>query len=173
MKPELEAEYREFVAARLDHLGRFAFLLCRDWYRAEDAVQSALTKLYVNWPRVLMRSPDAYARRVIANVLHDERRRHWFWRERPSRRLPDHGYPDPAERVVTRMTVLEALACLPPRQRLAVVLRHWEDLSIEQVAEIMECSPGTVKSQTTRGLQTLRNLLRQTVSTNAEGAGND
>jgi RNA polymerase sigma factor (sigma-70 family) len=75
--------------------------------------------------------------------------------------------------VVTRMTVLEALARLPPRQRLAVVLRHWEDLSIEQVAEIMECSPGTVKSQTTRGLQTLRNLLRQTVSTNAEGAGND
>lgn len=171
MKPELEAEYREFVTARLDHLGRFAFLLCRDWHRAEDAVQTALTKLYLNWPRVLIRSPDAYARRAIANVLHDQQQRLWFRRERPSRQLPDRGYPDPAERVVTRMTVLEALASLPPRQRLAVVLRHWEDLSVEQAAEIMACSPGTVKSQTARGLQTLRDLLRQTVSTNTEGAG--
>jgi RNA polymerase sigma-70 factor (sigma-E family) len=170
MKPELEAEYREFVAARLEHLGRFAFLLCGDWHRAEDAVQSALTKLYLHWPRVVLRSPDAYARRVVANVLSDERRRHWFWRERPSRQLPERGYADPAERVATRMSVLAALAGLPPRQRLAVVLRHWEDLSVEQVAEIMECSPGNVKSQTMRGLQKLRDLLQQTVPTNTEGA---
>lgn len=170
MRPELEDEYREFVVARLDKLGRFAYLLCRDWHRAEDAVQTALTRLYLGWGRVPLRSPDAYVRRIIANVLHDQRRRHWFRREQPSYHLPERVAPDPAEQAAARMTMLDALARLPARQRLAVVLRHWEDLSVEDAAQIMGCSTGGVKSQTARGLQTLRDLLQEPVPTQAEGA---
>jgi RNA polymerase sigma-70 factor (sigma-E family) len=170
MSPELEDDYREFVVARLDKLGRFAYLLCRDWHRAEDAVQTALTRLYLSWGRVSLRSPDAYARRIIANVLHDQRQRHWFRRERPSYHLPERAAPDPAEHTAARMTMLDALARLPDRQRLAVVLRHWEDLSVEDAAEIMGCSTGAVKSQTARGLQSLRELLQESVPAQAEGA---
>ncbi|WP_147136524.1 SigE family RNA polymerase sigma factor [Stackebrandtia albiflava] len=159
MNPESEAEYREFVVSRYAQLGRFAYVLCRDWHQAEDVVQKALTKLYLHWPKAVIRSPDAYVRRIIANGLSDDRRTGWFRRERPSRELPDRPRPDPAEGSAERMTVLHALSRLPAGQRLAVVLRHWEDMSVEQAAEIMGCSTGNVKSQTARGLQTLRGLL--------------
>lgn len=161
MKPEAEAEYREFVSARLDQLGRFAYLLCRDWHRAEDMVQKGLVKLYLHWDRTTIKSPDAYVRRVIVNVMREESRRHWFRRERASERLPERAHPDHGEAGSERLTMLDALSRLPRRQRIAVVLRHWEDLSVEQTAEIMGCSPGTVKSQTARGLQTLRGLLSE------------
>ncbi|ADD42718.1 SigE family RNA polymerase sigma factor [Stackebrandtia nassauensis] len=163
MKPEAEAEYREFVSARLDQLGRFAFLLCRDWHRAEDAVQKGLVKLYLHWDKTTIKSPDAYVRQVIVNVVREEARRHWFKRERSSDRLPERHHPDPGEAGSERLTMLDALSRLPKRQRIAVVLRIWEDLSVEQTAEIMACSPGTVKSQTARGLQTLRGLLSETI----------
>lgn len=165
MTPEQESDYREFVAARLDQLGRFAYLLCGDWHRAEDTVQAALTRLYLRWPRIELRSPDAYIRRIIANLLRDQRLRLWYRRERPSERLPDRAAPDPAEGTAGRLTMLAALARLPHRQRLAVTLRHWEDRPVEEVAEIMDCSPGTVKSQTARGLEALRALLRETSGT--------
>ncbi|MGH8875936.1 MAG: SigE family RNA polymerase sigma factor [Stackebrandtia sp.] len=163
MNPEAETEYREFVAARLDQLGRFAFLLCRDWHRAEDAVQKALVKLYLHWDRTTIKSPDAYVRRIIVNVVREEARRHWFQRERSSRRLPERELPDHGDSGVERVTMLDALSRLPKRQRIAVVLRHWEDLSVEQTADIMDCSTGTVKSQTARGLQTLRGLLNESI----------
>ncbi|HZE41418.1 MAG TPA: sigma factor [Stackebrandtia sp.] len=85
MLPEAETEYREFVAARIDTLGRFAYLVCRDWHRAEDAVQKALTKWYLNWGRA--KSPDAYVRRVITNAIRDAARLFSFRKERPGRRL--------------------------------------------------------------------------------------
>jgi RNA polymerase sigma-70 factor (sigma-E family) len=170
VRPQLETDYRDFVAARLDRLGRFAFLLCRDWHHAEDAVQKALTKLYLNWPKVAIRNPDAYVRRIITNVLHDDRKRSWFRRERPSRQLPERAAADPAILGAERLTMLAALSQLPARQQLAVVLRHWEDLSVDQTAEIMGCSTGNVKSQTARGLQTLRGLLKESHSPQAEGA---
>ncbi|CAM3095816.1 RNA polymerase, sigma-24 subunit, ECF subfamily [Stackebrandtia soli] len=170
VKPESEAEYREFVASRFDQLGRFAYMLCRDWHQSEDIVQKALIKLYIRWPKAVIQSPDAYVRRIIANTVHDERRLGWFRKERPSRRLPDRAGPDPREAETDRLMVLEALGRLPHRQRLAVVLRHWEDMSVEQTASIMRCSAGTVKSQTARGLQTLRGLLGSTIPMQAEGA---
>jgi RNA polymerase sigma-70 factor (sigma-E family) len=170
VNPEAEAEYREFVTSRFAQLGRFAYVLCRDWHQSQDAVQRALVKLYVHWPKAAIRSPDAYVRRIIANNLSDDRRTGWFRRERPSRELPDRPDADPTDRSAERMTVLQALSRLPTRQRLAVVLRHWEDLSVEQAAEIMGCSTGNVKSQTARGLQTLRGLLKESIPMQANGA---
>ena len=165
-----EADYREFVATRLDRLRGFAFLVCGDWHRAEDAVQTALTKLYVAWPRVTSGSADAYARRIVVNAVRDDWRRGWFRRERSVTELPESAYADHADAGSERLAVLSALARLPKRQRAVVVLRFWEDRSVEETAQILRLSAGTVKSHTARGLQALRGLLDVQVSTQAEGA---
>ena len=170
MKPEYEADYREFVAVHLHKLGRFAYLLCHDWHRAEDAVQQALLKAYLRWHKTDIQSPEAYVRRIIAHVLIDEGKRQWFKRERSSDTVPDIVVPDPTSGKAERLTILDALTRLPKRQRLAVVLRHWEDLSVEQTAEIMNCSPGNVKSQTAHGLKSLRALLQNQPQAQTTGA---
>ncbi len=161
VKQAHEDEFREFVIARFNSLGRFAYLLCHDWHQAEDVVQKSLIKLYAKWPKAAIRSPDAYARKIIANTLKDERRLGWFRKEAPSEELPERHIGDPSDAHTNRHTVISALAKLPKRQQLAVVLRFWEDMSVEQTAEIMGCSTGTVKSQTARGLKTLRDLLTE------------
>ncbi|HIV57745.1 MAG TPA: SigE family RNA polymerase sigma factor [Candidatus Stackebrandtia faecavium] len=161
MKQAHEDEFREFVLARFNTLGRFAYLLCHDWHLAEDVVQKSLVKLYAKWPKAAIRSPDAYARKIIANTIKDEHRLGWFRKESPSETLPERHVDDSSEAQSNRHTVLSALAQLPKRQQLAVVLRFWEDMSVEQTAEIMGCSTGTVKSQTARGLKTLRGLLTE------------
>lgn len=168
INPTQEAEFSRFVGACYERLGRFAYLMCGDWHMAEDVVQKALTKLYLVWTKNTIRSPDAYARRIVVNTLNDERRLGWFRRERVSDQLPELAGDDPGEDGARRVTVVTALAKLPPRQRSAVVLRHWEDLSIEQTAEIMGCSEGAVKSQTARGLRSLRTLLGDAVMTSGE-----
>ncbi|HZE40640.1 MAG TPA: SigE family RNA polymerase sigma factor [Stackebrandtia sp.] len=170
MNPESEQEFKVFVSTNIDHLCRFAFLLCRDWQRAEDTVQKALTRLYLRWHRVNSSTPRAYVSRIVVNLLHDERRLFRFQRERSTSEPPEEAQADHAEATTTRLAMLEALSRLPARQRLAVVLRFWEDLSVEQTAEIMKCSQGTVKSQTARGLQTLRGLLGKPIPTQVEGA---
>ena len=170
MRPELEAEFRDFAAARMEQLGRFGFLLCRDWHRAQDAVQTALTKLYISWPKLSMRNPDAYVRRVIANALHDQTRRVHFRREVSTSRLPDRPVSaDVMAHKDSELSMFDVLAKLPPRQRLAVVLRYWEDQSVEHTAQIMGCSKGTVKSQAARGLETLRGLLAESHQVAKEG----
>jgi RNA polymerase sigma-70 factor (sigma-E family) len=161
MRTEAEQQYGDYVAARAPRLVRFAFLLCGDWHRAEDVVQSALVKLYLAWPRLRrVEAIDPYVRRIIVRVLVDHGRLASFRREVVHERLPE---PPPAgdgsDAVTDRMALLSALAALPARQRAAVVLRFWEDQSVEQTAEALACSVGNVKSQTARGLQTLRRLL--------------
>ena len=170
MTPPAEAAFRDYVEANLDRLCRFAYLICHDWQRAEDAVQKSLAKLYLHWKRIDSSNPHAYVRRIIVNTTRDEHRRFWFKREQSSAQLPEVVQADHAEASATRLAMLEALSRLPKRQRLAVILRYWEDQSVEQTAEIMNCSPGTVKSQTARGLQTLRGLLGTTIPTQVEGA---
>ncbi len=171
MKVDAEQEYSAYVAARSTGLIRFAFLVCGDWHRAEDAVQTALTKLYLAWPRLHDRGAvDAYARRVVLRVLIDERRLGWFRRERSTQAPPDRADEDPVATTGDRMALLAALSRLPPRQRAVLVLRFWEDQSIEQVSGLLGCSEGTVKSQSTRGLQTLRGLLRDFAPTTVQGA---
>ncbi|GIG71508.1 SigE family RNA polymerase sigma factor [Phytomonospora endophytica] len=164
-----EAEFREFVAGRLDRLRNFAFLVCGDWHRAEDAVQVTLSKLYVVWPKTAKGSADAYSRRILINAVKDEWRRAWFRRERSTLVPPDAATADPAVLGAERIAVLSALAKLPTKQRAVVVLRFWEDRSVEQTAEIMRCSTGTVKSHTARGLQALRGLLEEKRSQQTEG----
>jgi RNA polymerase sigma-70 factor (sigma-E family) len=164
--PEAERDYGDFVVARSQALCRMAYLLCGDWHRAEDAVQTALAKLYVSWQRIRDRGAvDGYVRRVVVTTLIDEGRLARFRREALPGRLPEpaHG-ADLAGTTGDRLAVLAALARVPPRQRAVLVLRYWEDQSVEQVAELLGCSPGTVKSQSARGLQTLRELLDDEVT---------
>jgi RNA polymerase sigma-70 factor (sigma-E family) len=156
VKPD-EDEFRRFVSARLDSLRGLAFLTCGDWQIAEDAVSNCLAKLYVRWGRVS--SPERYATRMVVRAAIDEVRRPWR-RERPaSDRLPDVIQPDRADRIDESMRVRHALRQLPPAQRAVLVLRFYEDFSVDEVAETLGRSPGTVTSQAARGLATLRRLL--------------
>ena len=160
MRSEDEDEYRRYVDGRLDALCRFGFLLCGDWHLAEDVVATALTKLYVAWPRVARRDEvDAYVRRIVVHCLADERRHVRWRRERTTYQAPERPVADHAQESADRLTAQRALAKLPARQRAAIVLRYWEDQSVEQTAALLNCSTGTVKSQCARGLSTLRELL--------------
>jgi RNA polymerase sigma-70 factor (sigma-E family) len=158
-----EAKFGEYVAARASGLVRFAYLLCGDWHRAEDTVQRALTKLYLAWNRVDHTDAiDAYVRTIVVRVLADEGRLARYRRERLGAWMPEPApMADQSGRADERMAIFAALRRVPPRQRAALVLRYWEDLSVEQAAEVLGCSPGTVKSQTSRGLETLRRLLAE------------
>ena len=152
-------EFTAYVAARARLLRRSAYLLCGDWHRAEDLTQSALTKVYLAWSRVRRAdNVDAYVRQVLVRTYLDEQRRRWRSEQVTGETL-DGLRPDPAAASDQRLDLLRALATLPPRQRAAVVLRCWEDLPITEVARALDCSEGTVKSQTSRGLAALRGVL--------------
>jgi RNA polymerase sigma-70 factor (sigma-E family) len=149
-------DFVEFVEAHAADLRRSAFLLCGDWHRAQDLTQSALLKLYVVWPRV--ERTDGlltYARRTLVRTAIDESRRFWH-RERATEVLPEAPTQD-ADADIS-VDVLRALARLPVRQRATVVLRYWEDLPMEDVAKLLGCGVGTVKSQSARGLAALRQM---------------
>lgn len=152
----VESEFVGFVLASQPQLLRLAYLVCGDWHRAEDIVQTALTKVYVRWARVRRdEGPEPYARRAVVNAAIDERRRPWR-REHPVRQLPEA-----AEEVRPSMdsTVIDALMSLGARQRAVVVLRYIEDLDVAQTADILGISSGTVKSQAAKALATLRKRL--------------
>ncbi len=155
MRRSEENTYREYVTARMETMRRTAYLLCRDWHTADDLVSITIGKLYRHWPRV-GGGPgiDAYVRKALLRTWLDEKRRPWR-REQPTEQLPE--LPSAEEfAVVSRAQLLDLLDGLPPRRRAAVVLRLYCDLSVEETAEILGCSVGTVKSQTARGLDTLR-----------------
>ena len=150
--------YVDYVAARQAHLRRIAYAVCGDWHRADDLLQTALTKLYVAWPRVHREgSPDAYVRRIIVRSNIDESRRPWR-RERPG--LDGH---DPAAAtglpVEERSALFDALQQLPEMQRKVVVLRHWLGLSVEETAGELRISGGTVKSHSSRAISSLQSVL--------------
>ena len=153
-----DAEYCEYVAARLSSLRRLAAVLCDDWQRADDLVQVTLTKLYVHWGRARAADhPDAYARTVLVHEFIQERRSLWVKRVSLVGRVSD----SPAA-VVDQDVLLDlraAVAALPARQRATLVLRFYCDLNVDRCAEILGCSPGTVKSQTARALETVRRTL--------------
>ena len=153
MRAAEEAAFREYVAARMERLRRTAFLYCRDWHTADDLVSTTLVKLYQHWRRAQQAgSLDAYVYGILAHAWLDERRRPWR-REHAVPELPDHASPSPPGG--TRMCSA-LIASLPPGRRACVVLRFYCDLSVEQTAEVLGISPGTVKSQTARGLDMLR-----------------
>jgi len=153
-----DAEYTEYAEARLPSLRRLAGVLCDDWQRADDLVQATLTTLYVHWGRAGAAShPDAYARAVLVREFLHERRSAWVRRVSLSGRVAD----SPAA-AVDQDAVLDlraAVAALPARQRATLVLRFYCDLSVDQAAGILGCSPGTVKSQTAKALAAVRRAL--------------
>jgi RNA polymerase sigma-70 factor (sigma-E family) len=154
-----EAAYREYVTARMHSLRRTAYLLCHDWHTADDLVSITLGKLYRHWGRSQqVEHLDAYVHRILLNSWLDERRRPWR-RETPTDDLPDESVaPAPVDEG-DRQGVLELLRQLPGRKRAIVVLRYYCDLSVEETADILGCATGTVRSQSTRALQTLRALV--------------
>jgi len=154
---ERDRDYTNYVTAQLPWLRKLAYLLTQDWHRADDVVQTAITQLYRHWSRVSrMDNPEGYTRTVLVRAFLGERRK-WGSRVHLTAEPPDLSTRavDHADRIAVRT----ALASLPPRQQATLVLRFYSDLSVEQVAEALGCSQGTVKSQTARGLDTLRRVL--------------
>lgn len=155
----LEEEFREFVAARSHALLRTAYLLAGDWATAEDLLQTTLTKTYLAWRRLgEIEAVEPYARRVLVNTATSWWRRRWHG-ERPTVVLPERAGPDRMDEQVERDALWRHVCSLPARQRAVLVLRYYEDLSEAQTAELLNISTGTVKSQTSRALNTLRRRL--------------
>lgn len=156
-----DADFVTFVRAHSTTLHRTAYLMTGSREQAEDVVQTALTRIYASWSRRdAWEQPVAYARRVVTNVVLSSAGRRW-WGERPTERLPEGIGEDVTNAVVERDRLRRALLSLPVRQRTAVVLRHYLDLSEADAASSMEVPVNTLKSLTRRGLETLRATLAE------------
>jgi RNA polymerase sigma-70 factor (sigma-E family) len=162
-------DFDRFVAASADRLLRAGYLITWDEDEAEDLVQECLFRVARRWPRVRkMDHPAAYARTVLVNLALDEGKRRT---RRRAELQPDGGVgldaheDDAAVRVLGRVEasadLMQALGELPPRQRVVLVLRYFEDLSEAEVAQAMRCSVGTVKSTTSRALERLRGVVER------------
>jgi RNA polymerase sigma-70 factor (sigma-E family) len=166
-----DEEFRAYVGERRGGLLRTAtFLTSGDRHAAEDLVQTALMRLYVAWTRVRPETVDAYARKAMLNALIDNRRRPFARFERSRAEVPDVAAEQPPA-TERESAVFAALAALPPRMRAAVVLRHLVGLSVAEAADALNCSEGTVKSQTARALMQLRTALTPAVL--SPGAADD
>jgi len=155
-----EAAFVEFAQAARGRLRRTAYLMCGDWDQASDHVQEGLIRVYVAWPRLTRAGGEhAYARKAVVSAFLDHARR------RSSTEITAEINPDlpsgrdVAESVSARAALMAALARLPLRQRACVVLRYFEDLSVADTATALGCSEGTVKSQTSRALDSLRSMF--------------
>lgn len=158
-KRAIDSDFVAFYRERGAQLRNTAYLLCGDWHLAEDLTQIAFTKLYRAWRRIERRDTlDQYSRKVLLRAFLDERRHPWR-REYPTE--PGSAAFDLAtsDDDATESLLPAALMRLPPRRRAVLVLRFWADMSVDQVADAMNTSAGTVKSQTARGLIQLRELL--------------
>jgi RNA polymerase sigma-70 factor (sigma-E family) len=154
-----EEAFKEFVTARWGSLVRRAYLLTGDHGRAEDLVQSTLERMHKSWRRIERKDvPDAYAIRVMTNLAISNSRRLRF-REISMFWDPDVATPDGTGAIGDRDEIWQALRDLPPRMRAVLVLRYLDDLSEQEVARILGCGVGTVKSQCSRGLARMRNLI--------------
>ncbi|BDH06527.1 MULTISPECIES: SigE family RNA polymerase sigma factor [Streptomyces] len=151
-------EYQEFAVARGAYLFRTACLLTGgDRYLAEDLVQETLAKMYCSWRRInRIDSPVAYANTVLTRTFLSHCRRRSS-KERPSDRIPETA--DRADDTELRLTLLEGLARLSANDRAVLVLRYWEDRSVEETAEVLRVSPGAVRVRSLRALGRLRALL--------------
>ncbi|MCT9932024.1 SigE family RNA polymerase sigma factor [Planotetraspora sp. A-T 1434] len=162
-----DAEFTEYVTAKALWLRKVAFLLCGDWHAADDLVQNAITKLYTKWHHASKaQNIDGYARTILVNTFLAEQRSPWTrWvvlRNAQDQLAVREGDIDAA------LDLRVALAALPSRQRATVVLRYFCDLSVDETAQTMGCSSGNVKSQTARGITTLRRLLQSSYAASPE-----
>ncbi|MGW3357187.1 SigE family RNA polymerase sigma factor [Streptomyces bungoensis] len=151
-------DFAAYAGAAWTRLLRTALLLTGDFHEAEDLVQTTLAKVYARWGPISADDVDFYVRRsLVNNNLSRTRRRrvtHLLMPLLPERvHQPDDGHAESVER---RATITQALATLPARQRTVLVLRYWEDLAEPDIAELLHCSLGTVKTHARRGLAALR-----------------
>jgi RNA polymerase sigma-70 factor (sigma-E family) len=154
-------EFTEFVRAAWPALYRTAYLLVGDRGLAEDLVQTTLAKTYASWGRIRdLGAAGVYTRTILVNTAMSWFRRRSWASEVTTATVPDAAVP-PVDS--DRPLVLAALRALPPRQRAVVVLRFYEDLTVEQTATALGITPGTVKSQTSHAMNRLRSLLGDAV----------
>jgi len=158
MRTHQDVGFTDYMSARMPSLRRLALLLCQDWHRADDLLQAAMTKTFVHWSKAAgAENTDAYVRAILVREFVQERRSGWARRvsltDRPIEAAAASADHDGA------LDLRAAVAALPPRQRAVLVLRYYCDLNVDQVAEVLGCSPGTVKSQTARALGSVRRAL--------------
>ncbi|HJP75398.1 MAG TPA: SigE family RNA polymerase sigma factor [Pseudonocardiaceae bacterium] len=157
--------FRRFAADSAAGLGRLAYLLCGDRHFAQDLVQICLIRMYRAWPRIWpLDAPERYAQKVLLRCWLNERRKPWRHSEIGDGIVPDHADESADPLLAVGSTHLKeqlrtALATVPPKQRAAVVLRYWSQLSVTETAAALRCSEGTVKSNTARGLAALRTSM--------------
>lgn len=155
MRRDSEDDYRQYVVANLDRLRRAAYLLCTNWHTADDLVAVTLAKLYRHWSRAqTVNNLDAYVRTILVRSWLDEQRRPWR-REQ----LTDEVLEVPAREsfeVLDRMAVLDLVRGLTPRRRAALVLHYYFDLSLDETAAALGCSPNGVRSLIARGIESIR-----------------
>ncbi|AGZ38412.1 ECF subfamily RNA polymerase sigma-24 subunit [Actinoplanes friuliensis DSM 7358] len=154
--------YEEFVDSRLGALLRYAVMLTGDEHTAQDLVQDTMVRVQLNWRRVVRSdSPDGYVRKMLTNQFIDLRRGSWIKRVL-LRAEPDPVRAEPsdhASETAERDSVWTMLARLPRQQRAVLVLRYYEDLPDAEIAEVLGCAVGTVRSSISRALATLRTEL--------------
>jgi len=146
--------FEEFVTTRSPAFLRLAYALTRDHAHAEDLLQTALARTWPMWKRIAD-DPEPYMRRVLVNTHISWWRRRWNG-ERATGELPEVAAGHPQSTVDDRDEVWRALARLPKRQRAVLVLRYFEELSEAEIADVLGCAPGTVKSLASRALARLR-----------------
>ena len=155
MSVESDEEFRDFMRGRWSAMVRLAYTLTGDQGHAEDITQAAFASAYASWGRVRQAGdPDAYVRAI---VIHENSKRFRRQRVREDLRadVPELG-TDADDRLADRVALRQALSLLGPRQRAVIVLRFWLDMSEAATAQALGCSVGTVKSQASRALATLR-----------------
>jgi len=161
MSAQLDEEFRDFMHGRWPAMVRLAYALTGDLGHAEDVAQAAFARAYASWPKVRRTgNPEAYVRRIVVNE-----NRNRFRKQRVAERLTDTPREpgsgagpgaDATSQYDERSALMAALRLLGPRQRAVVVLRYWLGLTEAEAAAELNCSVGTVKSQASRALATLR-----------------
>ncbi|GAB3880775.1 SigE family RNA polymerase sigma factor [Microbispora bryophytorum] len=162
MNNEQKRDFADFVSARSDSLIRLAYVLTNDQYAAEDLLQTALTKTAGRWNKI-RDNPEAYVRKVMYHEQVSRWRSPRWGREKVVESPPERMTGDRTAQVDDHLTLQQALRALPPRKRAVLVLRYYEDLPESEVAKIMGCSVGTVRSQTHHAIARLRELVREPV----------
>ncbi len=156
-RADRDAEFTEYLSARQPSLLRTAYLLTGDRHQAEDILQTSLAKLYLAWHKVNDRSSvDAYVRRIMVNENNSLWRRGWKKREYAAEQLPDGDPHHDSYDEGLGAALWEVVQTLPPKARAVVVLRYYEQLSETETADVLGISVGTVKSQCSRALASLR-----------------
>lgn len=151
-----DGEFVAFVEQSGSRLCQTAFWLCRDWSLAQDLTQTTLIKVYLSWRRIKHHDPYWYCKRVLVRTYLDHKRLKSS-AEVQTDVVPDR--PVAADAAEIRITLLDALGHLSPQDRAIIVLRYWEDHSVQTVADLLGLSPGVVKTRSMRALARLRVLL--------------